>query len=87
LALIVGCAESPGLPFARGRPSGLPPALITAEFDPLRDEAERYGQQLREVGMPTTVSRYEGMIHEFTIIGGAWDRSQQAIGEASAALK
>jgi acetyl esterase len=78
LALMSRLRRVPCLPFARGRPDRL---------DPLWDEAERYGQQLREVGVPTTVSRYEGMIHGFTIIGSAWDRNQQAIGEASAALK
>jgi acetyl esterase len=40
---------------------GLPPALlITAECDPLRDDGEQFAARLRESGVPTTVSRYEG---------------------------
>lgn len=44
--------------------SGLPPAFIaTAEFDPLRDEGENYGELLNEAGVTATVKRYDGQIH------------------------
>ena len=67
--------------------SGLPPALvITAEFDPLRDEGESYARRLREAGVPTTCTRYEGMIHAFFNSPGALDKAQAAIEEASSAL-
>jgi acetyl esterase len=53
-------------PIKRESLSGLPSALIiTAEYDPLRDEGELYGQRLREAGVEITVSRYAGANHGF----------------------
>ena len=49
--------------------SGLPPALVmTAEFDPLRDEAEDYGHALRAAGVDTVTRRYFGMTHAFYML-------------------
>jgi len=46
--------------------SGLPPALIhAAEFDPFRDEAIRYGELLRQVGIAAAVTCHDGMVHQF----------------------
>lgn len=68
--------------------SGLPSALvITAEYDPLRDEGEAYADRLRQAGVEATCSRYDGMIHGFFSAGAPVDRTWDAIAEAAAALR
>lgn len=53
-------------PIKREDLGGLPTALVvTAEYDPLRDEGEAYGARLREAGVDATVSRYAGANHGF----------------------
>ena len=45
---------------------GQPPALIvTAGFDPLRDEGRAYGDRLREAGVDVVYREYPGQIHAF----------------------
>lgn len=57
-----------------GNLAELPPALIlTAEFDPLRDEGEQYGYRLVEHGTQVTLKRYKGMIHMFYALTDLFD--------------
>jgi acetyl esterase len=67
---------------------GLPPALVvTAEYDVLRDEGERYGERLREAGVPTTISRHDGVVHGFFFFSGLVGRTDAAQEEACAWLR
>lgn len=68
--------------------SNLPPALIlTAEYDPLRDEGEAYGKKLQEAGVNVTLSRYPGMIHAFIRMTAQLDKANEALGEVAGMLK
>src|SRR5262249_26959122 len=68
--------------------AGLPPALvITAEFDPLRDEAESYARKLQAAGVPCKLTRYDGAIHAFMSLYAYLSPGRVAIAEAGAALR
>ena len=68
--------------------SGLAPALvITAEFDPLRDEGEAYAAAMRAAGVDVTTSRYDGGIHIFFQLAFLTEIGRRANDEAVEALR
>lgn len=68
--------------------SGLPPALVvTAEFDPLRDEGEAYAERLSEAGVAVVLSRYDGMVHGFYGLDNLFDAARRATAETVSALQ
>lgn len=68
--------------------SGLPPALIiTAEYDPLRDEGEAYGQKLKEAGVDVEIERYDGAIHAFLHLHALIPKGKIALDRCTGWLK
>jgi acetyl esterase len=67
---------------------GLPPALVvTAGYDPLRDEAERYAERLAADGVAVRVERYPGLIHGFFGMTATIEAAGAAIRQAGDALR
>jgi acetyl esterase len=67
--------------------SGLPPAYVmTAEFDPLRDEGEAYAARLSEAGVAVGVYRGLGHIHGAQMLTGVWEPARKWAADADDAL-
>lgn len=68
--------------------TGLPQALVlTAEFDPLREEGRAYAERLREAGVAVSYRCHAGLVHGFATLGGSIPAARQAISEACTAVR
>lgn len=68
--------------------TGLPPTLvITAEYDPLRDEGQDYVARLRAADVPVSHIDYDGVIHGFLGQLGPIAESEAAFAAIGAAVR
>jgi acetyl esterase len=75
-------------PLLAERLEELPPALIvTAGFDPLRDEAEEYAVKLEAAGVEVALRRFPGMLHGFINMYGIGPAPRLALAEIGGAIR
>lgn len=68
--------------------TGMPPTyLVTAGFDPIRDEGEMYARRLAEAGVPVVLHRQPDLVHGFVNMIGLSPRCREAVAEAAGALR
>jgi acetyl esterase len=68
--------------------SQLPSAtVLTAQYDPLRDEGRAYAERLEEAGVATTQTEYPGVFHGFIGMSTQIPRARQAVDQACAELR
>ncbi|MBE1530265.1 alpha/beta hydrolase [Actinomadura algeriensis] len=81
-------AEPDASPLLAADVAGFPPTyLVTAGFDPLRDEGEAFAKRLADAGVPVALRRQEDLIHGFANMWGLGGRFREAIAEAAGALR
>jgi acetyl esterase len=67
--------------------AGLPPALVlTAEYDPLRDEGDVLAEKLRAAGVEVEHLCYPGMIHGFFNVGTMVKMGDEAVEKAARSM-
>ena len=75
-------------PLAAPSLEGLPPAcIVTAGFDPLKDEGKAYAERLARSGVPAIHIDFPSMIHGFFNMSGAVPTARAAISQAAEALR
>ena len=75
-------------PLAAADLSGLPRAyIVTAGFDPLRDEGKAYADKLNRAGIAAVYVDYPGMVHGFFNMQGVLPTARTAIADAAKALR
>ncbi len=75
-------------PLLADRLGGLPPALVlTAGFDPLRDDGRLYADALSAAGTPAQYVCFERQIHGFILMGRMIDEAHSAVALCAAALR
>ncbi|MGK0185384.1 MAG: acetyl esterase [Verrucomicrobiales bacterium] len=80
--------ETKASPLRTNDCSALPPAwILTAEFDVLRDEGEKYAAKLKAAGVNVELERWRGQIHGFVHFAGFFDEGKRAIERAALKLK
>jgi acetyl esterase len=80
--------EAYASPLRAEKLDGLPPAtVVTAEYDPLRDEGEAYAARLRASGVPTVATRYDGQVHGFVSLFEVFDQGKVAVEQIATALR
>jgi acetyl esterase len=68
--------------------ANLPPAYVmTAGYDPLRDEGKEYAERLAKEGVPTEYRNYADMVHGFITMGRVLDTANTALADCARALK
>ncbi|MEI8238225.1 MAG: alpha/beta hydrolase [Actinomycetota bacterium] len=78
---------SPALATDEALAATAPAFVITAEFDPLRDEGEAYAAKLASLGVPVTARRFDGQIHAFYSMPAVIPAAAEAIAQTVELLR
>lgn len=81
-------ADSFAAPIQSQSLSELPSAhILTAEYDVLRSEGERYSLALSDAGVPTTLRQYDGMLHGFVHFSGLFETGKMATADLGKVIR